>query len=135
MRLTNLVLIDPDIYFAQDFIRKMNSIGQFEVHHFLSFEQAFINVTDIAPEIIFTECQLNDKQGVQIIAELLQRSPVSQLVMLSNEKDIQLIEAVYNAGAFKYFSKDILIMSQIEGLLRSNYQIVDKQVSRISYAQ
>ncbi|MEX1003686.1 MAG: response regulator [Crocinitomicaceae bacterium] len=135
MRLKNIVLIDSDIFFARAFIEKVNQLGDFQVHHFLTFKEAYVNVADIYPELILTEHELSDCAGVNIISELLRRSPLSKLIMLSKQTDVAVIDEAYKKGAAKYFRKDVLLMDQIAGIISgffpSDYPVNKKIVAAL----
>ena len=114
----NIFLLDADKFFAHSFIQKLNQRGSFNLKHFQSYEDAKEVMNQINPDLILIEQKLRGKSGLEVIPLLKSNNPDIDIVMVSDQKDISVVEAAYDSGVVKYFRKDVLLLDHIEGLIK-----------------
>jgi DNA-binding NtrC family response regulator len=117
----NIFLLDADKFFANHFINTINKRGNYSILHFNSFEDARIKIIEQLPSLILIEQKLNGESGLEIIPMIKNINPDCDIIMVSDQNDISIVEAAYNSGVLKYFRKDILLIDHIEGLVRERY--------------
>ncbi|MCB9225137.1 MAG: response regulator [Crocinitomicaceae bacterium] len=118
MKVTNVFLIEDDTFFAKTFIKKMEQIGPFKVHHYNNCEDAIQQVRNIKPEVIFMDHVLRGTKGVDAIPSLLQQKPDARVVVISNQNDINVVDRAFSYGASRYYRKDILLLDYVETYIR-----------------
>lgn len=115
----NIFLIDADKFFANSFLKNLEKKGKYNLQYFQSFENAHEAMSQINPDLILLEHKLRGgKSGLDCIPFIKTISPDSEIVMVSDQNDISVVEAAYAAGVVKYFRKDILLLDHVEGLIR-----------------
>ena len=117
----NIFLIDADNFFANSFFNKLNQRGNYDLRHFASFEDAQLEINRTEPEIILIEQNLKGKSGLEVIPVIRRNFPDVDVVMVSDQSDISVVEKAYDVGAVKYFRKDILLIDHIEGLIKERH--------------
>ena len=118
MKIKNIFLVDDDQFFAATFIKNIQKRGDYEVEHFQSFEEALHKMPESNPELILIEQNLKGKSGLEAIPHIQKQNPDCDIIMVSDQNDISVVESAYQKGVSKYFRKDILLLDHIEGLIR-----------------
>ena len=117
----NIYLIDADKYFASSFISKLGKRGDHNLFHFMSYEDAHQHMTNNNPDLILIEQKLRGKSGIEIIPIIKRNNPDADIVMVSDQNDINVVEEAYDLGVVKYFRKDILLIDHVEGLIKERH--------------
>lgn len=118
MKNLKIFLIDNDPFFAKNFISKLGSRGSFDIRHFETFEDALPVLNSDEPELVLIEHSLKGTSGLDAIRLIKRTQPELDVVMVSDQNDIQVVESAYEYGVSKYFRKDILLIDHIEGFIR-----------------
>lgn len=113
-----IFLIDADKYFAGSFFNKLNRRGEYKLQHFMSYEDAQQHMASETPDLILIEYKLHGKSGIEVIPLIKRWNPDIDVVMVSDQNDINVVEQAYDSGVVKYFRKDILLIDHIEGLIK-----------------
>lgn len=112
MKVNNIFLVEDDEFFALGFIKKLQKVGDFNIHHYISSERALGQLHQIKPEIIFLDHDLGGVNGVDAIPLFKEFSPDSDIVIVSGQRDPQVLVQALETGAEAYFTKDVLLMSK-----------------------
>ena len=118
MEVKNVFLVEDDEMFALAFKRKLENLGNYKVHHFPSSERALGLLTAIKPEIIFLDHELGGVNGVDAMPVFKEFSPKSEIVVVSGQTEVDVIQKALDNGAAKYFRKDALLIDNTEGFMR-----------------
>ena len=118
MKIKNIFLIEDDSFFATTFKKKMEGVGNFEVHHFKNCEDAIDQVKMVKPEIVFMDHVLRGTKGVDAIPQILDNEPDAHVVVISNQNDINVVDKAFSLGATNYFRKDILLLDYVEKFIK-----------------
>lgn len=113
-----IYLIDADKYFANAFINKLSQRGNYNVFHFMSYEEAHQQLSDASLDLILIEQKLRGKSGLESIKLIKRINPDVDIVMVSDQNDINVVEEAFECGAIKYFRKDILLIDHVEGFIK-----------------
>ena len=114
----NIFLIDADKFFASSFIKKLGQKGAYNLVHFQSYEDAKTEMLNTNPDLVLIEQKLIGTTGLDAIPMIKRNYPESEIVMVSDQSDINVVEEAYERGVVKYFRKDILLLDHIEGLIK-----------------
>lgn len=114
----NIFLIDADKFFANSFIKKLKQKGDYNLVHFQSYEDAKTEMLKTNPDLVLIEQKLRGTSGLDAIPMIKRNYPDSEIVMVSDQNDINVVEEAYDRGVIKYFRKDILLLDHIEGLIK-----------------
>lgn len=117
MRIKNVFLIEDDSFFATTFKKKIEGVGDFKLHLFKSCEEALLHLKSVNPEVVFMDHVLRGTKGVDAIPSILSHKPDTQIVVISNQTDINVVDQAFTLGASKYFKKDILLLNYVEDFL------------------
>lgn len=127
----NIFLIDADKFFAASFINKLNKKGNYNLLHFQSYEDAKSAMLDTHPDLVLIEQKLRGSTGLEAIAVIKRNYPDAELVMVSDQSDITVVEEAYERGVIKYFRKDILLLDHIEGLIKERLSSSNQSWKRL----
>jgi DNA-binding NarL/FixJ family response regulator len=114
MQIKNIFLIEDDSFFATTFRKKLEGVGNFKLHHFNNCEDAISQLQNLKPEVVFMDHVLRGTKGVDAIPDILTKEPETQVVVISNQNDINVVDRAFSLGAAKYFRKDILLLDYVE---------------------
>jgi two-component system response regulator NreC len=68
------------------------------------------------PDVLVLDVNMPDGLGVDAVAELRQRSPRTQVVLLTMERDVGLARKALDAGALGYLFKDAAHLELVEAI-------------------
>ena len=123
MTVKNIYIIEDDAFFARGFSKKLENVGASDIHIFDSAEVALLNLAIDKPEIIFLDHLMGGMSGVDALPKIKAIAPNADVVIVSNVRDIQVMDTALNNGAAKYFTKDALLMNNTNGFLQ---EIIDR---------
>ncbi|MBD3638011.1 MAG: response regulator transcription factor [Crocinitomicaceae bacterium] len=115
---SNVVFLDPDSDFTNSLIDKIKKRIDYNFSYYPSFEDAKSDVVKNPPDVIFIEQNLNGISGLDAIPLLKSLNPGTEIVMVSNQNDLKVVDKAFELGALKYFRKDILLIDHIEEVLK-----------------
>ena len=84
----------------------------------MSYEEAHQQMNTSSPDLILLEQKLRGKSGLEVIPLIKRNNPDVDIVMVSDQNDISVVEEAYDSGVIKYFRKDILLIDHVEGLIK-----------------
>jgi two-component system response regulator NreC len=73
-------------------------------------------VTELAPDVLVLDVNLPDGLGVDVVAELRDAHPDTQIVLLTMERDIGLARRALDDGALGYLFKDAAHLELVEAV-------------------
>ena len=117
MKVKNIFLVEDDQFFASTFSKRLSKIGDFQVHHFDNCENALLELLNIKPEIVFLDHQLKGIDGVDALPLFLENLPSTEVVVVSGQKDPEILKKALDSGAAQYFQKDVLLMKNTESFI------------------
>ena len=118
MEVKNIFLIEDDEFFATTFKKRLQKIGEFNVQHFSNCESALKDLLKIKPDIIFLDHLLDGINGVDAVHLFKENHPKGEIVIVSGQNDPEVLKKADQAGASKYFRKDVLLMKNAEGFIK-----------------
>lgn len=130
MDVKNIYIIDDDPFFSRGFMKKLENVGDTRLQVFVSVEAALLRIEKEKPEVIFLDHLLGGMNGVDSLPILKQKVPNSDIVMVSNVKDVSVLKRALDEGAAKYFTKDSLLMNNTNGFLQ---EVMDRDSSYSSF--
>ena len=119
MDVNNVFLVEDDEFFADTFSKRLKSMGDFRVHVYESSEQALGHVSNIKPEIIFLDHILGGVNGVDALPIFKSRLPNSEVCIVSNQRDVEVLASALSEGASNYFMKDALLMQNTKQFIET----------------
>jgi len=118
MKVKHIFIVEDDQFFASTFTKRLSKIGDFEIHHFTNCEGALSELLRIKPEIVFLDHQLNGIDGVDALPLFVQNLPTTEVVVVSGQKDPEVLKQALENGAAQYFQKDVLLMKNAESFIQ-----------------
>jgi DNA-binding NtrC family response regulator len=84
-------------------------------------------------DVVISDCRMPGMDGVQFLAEVSHRHPLTVLIMLSGHADMQdILESVSAAGIFRFISKPWSLPELREALAEALAQRVRLQAAALS---
>ena len=102
-----IVLIEDDETIRNGYAYLLNNQEGFKVvKTYSSAESAIKNIADDAADIFLLDISLAGMSGIDAIEEIKQRSPKSQIIMLTVYEDTDMIFKALSKGASGYLTKN-----------------------------
>lgn len=117
MVIKNVYIVEDDAFFAQSFIKKLEKLGDFKTHHFENVVDALKNCKDDEPEVVFLDHVLLASKGIDSIPTWKKILPNSEIIIITNKRDVDIITQAFDLGASDFFLKDNLLMERTEQYL------------------
>jgi len=99
-----LLLVDDDAVFRQVTAGELRRLG-FEVATAASGGEAVQKVSEAEPDVVLLDLRLPDMGGLEVLKALRERSPATEVVMLTGHGSIDTAIDSIRAGAFDYVVK------------------------------
>jgi DNA-binding NtrC family response regulator len=99
-----LLLVDDDPTFRRVMAGELEALG-FEISGAGSGEEAVQAAAKLEPEVVLLDLQLPDMDGLQVLQAIRQRSPGSEVIMLTGHGSIDTAIQSIRMGAFDYVAK------------------------------
>ncbi|UKN01144.1 response regulator [Paracrocinitomix mangrovi] len=131
MRIKKIYVVDGDYFFARTFIQKLNKSGNYDIVHFSNFDEASINMPYDNPQLVLIEHNLKGRTGLDSIPIIRQALPDCEIVMVSDQNDVEVVDTAYKRGVTKYFRKDILLLDHVEGLIKQYEAPFDSNLNQL----
>ena len=130
MTVKNIYIIEDDAFFARGFSKKLEIVGECNIRIFDSAEAALLNLAIDKPEIIFLDHLMGGLNGVDALPTIKAIVPNANVVIVSNVRDVHIMDTALNNGAAKYFTKDALLMNKTNEYLQ---EIMDRPSGYVSF--
>lgn len=108
-KLTSIFIVDDDPVQLQMLTDHLSAMSNFTIRTFPTGEDA-LKQMDALPDIVFLDYYLNSVQkdaqdGLDILQEIKEKSPHTEVIMLSGQDKIEVAVEVMKYGAFDYIVK------------------------------
>ena len=123
MHIKKIHLIDSDHIFAGAMIKSLNERGDFHISHFFNYDEAQSTLENENPDLVMIEHHLEGTKGLDIIPLIRRSLPDTDIIMISNQNDISVVEQSFEQGVKKYFRKDALLIDHIEGYIKEKSSV------------
>jgi len=100
----SLLLVDDDDAFRLVLSGELERLG-YAVLTAGSGSQALLQLEEHRPEVVLLDLRLPDKNGLEVLKEAGEKSPESEVIMLTGHGTIDTAIEAIRAGAFDYVSK------------------------------
>ena len=102
---TKIFLVDDCPFFVKLCEKGLIKNGFSNIHIFNSGEELISNLF-LKPDIIFLDYHLNDFTGKELLYKIKTFNPLIEVVIISNQKSMDITIELLNSGAFDYLIKD-----------------------------
>jgi two-component system response regulator AtoC len=113
--------LDDDELFQRMLKYKLSLDPEYEVTIFED-AKSMLQCINMEPDVVTLDLNLPDMEGVEVMKIIQDKSPSTQVVVLSTENDIQKVSELFKLGIFDYIAKDQQSMERI-------WQVVHKATS------
>jgi DNA-binding NtrC family response regulator len=100
----SLLLVDDDDAFRKALARELSRLG-YEVATAASGAEAVRRVGEREPDVVLLDLRLPDQDGLEVLGAILERSPATDVIMLTGHGSIDTAIESVRAGAFDYVAK------------------------------
>lgn len=115
--MVKILLVDDHTIFRVGLIKIIQKYTDFQIIFDTdSAKVALEKIKSLKPDILLTDIQLPDIQGIDLIKTAKKTFPTLKVVALSMYKEVDQIVATIEAGANGYFSKEVTEENLIDGL-------------------
>ena len=104
MNPASLMLVDDDAVFLSVMGEEIQQLG-LEVHPIATGGEAVRAAADLAPDIVLLDLRLPDMNGLDVLRQIRQSSPGSEVIMLTGQGSIESAVEAMHAGAADYVVK------------------------------
>lgn len=94
----------------------LNSIPDIEVKHFTTAKALFENIS-VNPEIVLVDINLPDIHGLDLIKKLKSHNPNVRLIVISAQRDIDLIAKIQEEGVYNYLVKSEGVLNYLKKVI------------------
>jgi DNA-binding NarL/FixJ family response regulator len=103
----SVLIVDDHLMFAESLARLLSDEAGIQVLGIaVSGSQAIALADRLQPQVVLVDYQLPEQDGVEITAQLKQRSPQTMVVMLTGSADDRVLLAAIEAGCSGFLTKD-----------------------------
>ena len=113
-----IFIVEDDTMFGELMKMKLEENDTFDVSLFRSGEEMFRELHQ-QPDIIILDYFLPYKNGVQIIRELKNLSNDLSIILLSGQKNVEVVVEAYNLGAKNYIIKNENALVELDNSVRN----------------
>lgn len=123
MKIKNIFIVEDNLFFASTFSKGVRNFCKADIHHFTDCKSALDKLLSIKPEIIFLDHLLNGIDGVDALPMFVENLPSTDVVVISSQKDPEVLKRALEFGAKQYFQKDALLLKNCESfILEKNHR-------------
>jgi DNA-binding NtrC family response regulator len=101
---TSVVVVDDDAAFRRVLAGELERAG-FDVAPASCGEEALRKVRDIEPQLVLLDLRLPDMSGLDVLKEIREKSPASDVIVLTGHGSIDTAIESIRMGAFDYVAK------------------------------
>src|SRR5258706_10775861 len=131
--MSKVLLVDDHPVVLKGVRRLLASAGDLEVvAETTSGQQAVALASELQPDLVVLDVRLGDSLGPDICRELLRRSPLTKVIILTAFDDSHLLRACLEAGACGVLLKGTLELDLIQALrdVRDGGVVIDEGMAR-----
>jgi two-component system, NtrC family, response regulator AtoC len=121
--------VEDDELYKRMLNHKLSLNPEFEVHTFLTGKELLERI-DQDPDVVTLDLNLPDIDGIELMAQIRQQAPSTQVIVLSGESDIAIASKLFKLGAYDYIVKDENAMERIWNVVHkaTSHAQLDKEV-------
>ncbi len=101
-----ILIVDDDVSFTVTLKTFLNRHG-FETHEAYSFQKAIDRFTTSYFDVILTDYRLPDKDGIELLKIIKEKSPKSLVILMTAYADIRMAVKAIKYGAYEYVAKPV----------------------------
>jgi DNA-binding NtrC family response regulator len=103
-----IFVVEDDDWYNRLLVHTLNLNPDYEVHNFFNGSD-FLNRIHEAPDVITLDYRLPDMTGLEVLKRIREEFPDVQVIMISEQQDIDTVVDLLKEGAYDYIvkSKDI----------------------------
>ncbi len=115
-------IVDDDPLQVEMFSDHLKGKTRFTYHTFDTGEAAILKLTELKPQLIFLDYELNSvnakaKNGLDVLKEIKKIAPDTVVVMISGQEKIDIAVNVMRYGAFDYIVKSESAFTRAENAI------------------
>lgn len=128
--MAKILVVDDDTTFC---IMLKNWLGKrgFEVENAFSYKEAVKKLDKETFDLVLTDLRLPDKDGIDLLRLIKEKTPVTQVLLMTGYADIQTAVTAMKLGAFDYVAKPVIpdeILKKLQEALKLEVEPVVKPV-------
>ncbi len=113
-----IFIVEDDVLFGDLIKMKLEESPHYEIMHFKSGEELFRNL-DHNPDIIIVDYFLPFKNGIQILEDLNSINKNIAVVLLSGQKEVEVVVKSYQLGAKYYIIKNENALVELDNCIKN----------------
>ena len=105
--MAKILVVDDDTTFC---IMLKNWLGKrgFEVENAFSYKEAVKKLDKETFDLVLTDLRLPDKDGIDLLRLIKEKTPETQVLLMTGYADIQTAVTAMKLGAFDYVAKPVI---------------------------
>lgn len=128
--MAKILVVDDDTTFC---IMLKNWLGKrgFEVENAFSYKEAVKKLDKETFDLVLTDLRLPDKDGIDLLRLIKEKTPVTQVLLMTGYADIQTAVTAMKLGAFDYVAKPVIpdeILKKLQEALKLEVEPAAKPV-------
>ncbi|MFA6924382.1 MAG: response regulator [Bacteroidales bacterium] len=109
----------------------LNSFKNIKVHTFVNGHE-LLNSINLNPDIVIVDLNLPDIQGYELIKLIKEYSSGIYIVVVSSQKDIEVIAKTQELGIFNYIVKNEGCLKHLKTIIQDILVLIDYKESKQS---
>lgn len=128
--MAKILVVDDDTTFC---IMLKNWLGKrgFEVENAFSYKEAVKKLDKETFDLVLTDLRLPDKDGIDLLRLIKEKTPMTQVLLMTGYADIQTAVTAMKLGAFDYVAKPVIpdeILKKLQEALKLEAESAVKPV-------
>lgn len=123
-----ICVVEDNEWYNRLLVHTLSLNPDFTVKSYLS-SSAFLKDIDSAPDLVTLDIRLPDVSGIELFAKIKEHNPAIQVIVISEQEEIQTAVDLIKDGAFDYIVKEKDIKTKLHhsiNKIRTNKQLVEK---------
>ena len=128
--MAKILIVDDDTTFCI-MLRKWLEKRGFEVDTAFSYKDAVKQLDKAGFDLVLTDLRLPDKDGIDLLRVIKEKTPETQVLLMTGYADIQTAVTAIKLGAFDYVAKPVIpdeILKKLQEALKLEAEPVAKSV-------
>jgi DNA-binding NtrC family response regulator len=142
----HVFFIDNDDSYIRDVLAGFEEVNEHNVKIYSRSKEFFEDFIDVEPSkrkvvIVFlattleTDAENNDIDVIEVLKKIKQINPLSEVILYSEDDDINLVSSAFHYGAYTFIKKNeniiLRIENNIKGIISQKTFLIKKNSSRI----
>ena len=128
--MAKILIVDDDTTFCIMLKNWLEKRG-FEVENAFSYKEAVKKLEKASFDLVLTDLRLPDKDGIDLLRVIKEKTPDTQVLLMTGYADIQTAVTAIKLGAFDYVAKPVIpdeILKKLQEALKLEAEPVGKPV-------